>query len=291
MNLLRKNYEVILDGPKQINWDEYNLKVSSEYNKLLEEHADSEKVFQEFFERNPCYLPGGLELFGQSGHYPYMHTLISQPDIGIVNTRRPDFLWLANDSLTFTPVFIEIEKPSKKMFNKDGNTTAEFNQALGQIKQWKYILNDANNILAFYEKFNIPLDLRKREFKPQFLLVYGRRKEYEGNELLTGIRAEQRNGNVDIMSYDRLRPLSDYKQFICCKVQNTDYKVMNIPPTFRYRADCAEELLKMQGFYEQIDNMKNTSEERKEFLKSRYQYWIEFGKLSCKGLMCSQEGE
>lgn len=38
----------------------------------------------------------------------------------------------------------------------------------------------------------------------------------------------------------------------------------------------------MNGFYEKISDMKCTSEERKEFLRSRYKYWCEFGKKDIK---------
>lgn len=288
---LLKEHEVIKDAPKQIDWDKYSEKSIREYKILLENSSDKEKIFQQFFEENPSFMPGALELFGQSGHYPYMDALISQPEIGGIFRRRPDFVWLANDSLTFVPVFIEIEKPSKKMFNKDGTTTAEFNQALGQIHEWQYLLNQPTNRQLLYEYFNLPLEIREKTFMPQYLLVYGRRNEYQGNKMLTGIRAAQKNSNIDIMSFDRLRPISDYRQFVTCKLSGGVYTVKNIPPTYRYRADCAEELVRMHGFYEKIDNMKYTTEQRKEFLRYRYKYWCEFGKKDFKGVICTHEGE
>ncbi len=287
----KKQYEIIEGAPKQIEWEEYYRKIEEKYELLLKNDGDKEAVFQHFFEENPSYLPGALELFGQSGHYPYMDALISQPELGSVFKCKPDFVWLANDSLTFVPVFIEIEKPNKKMFNEDGTTTAKFNQALGQIHEWQYLLNQPINIQILYDYFNLPLDIREKTIKPQFLLVYGRREEYEGNKMLAGIRAAQKTSEIDIMSFDRLKPLSDYQQFISCKVSNGVYKVINISPTFRYRPDCAEELAKMNGFYEKISDMKYTSEERKDFLRSRYEYWCEFGRKDFKGIIRSQEGE
>lgn len=111
-----KKYQVMKNAPKQLDWEEYCNKSLMEYQSILENYSDDESVFQKFFEENPSFLPGGLELFGNSGHYPYMDALISQPEIGGIFKRRPDYVWLANDSLTFAPVFIEIEKPSKSMF-------------------------------------------------------------------------------------------------------------------------------------------------------------------------------
>ena len=291
MPLSRKKYEIIKDAPKQIAWDDYYNKSLEDYENLLTNFSDDESCLQRFFEKNPAFLPGALELFGHSGHYPYMDALVSQPEIGGVFKRKPDFVWLANDSLTFVPVFIEIESPEKKMFNRDGTTTAKFNQALGQIHEWKFLLNQPLNIQMLYEYFNLPLDLREKTFTPQYLLIYGRREEYEGNKMLTGIRAAHKTDCIDIMSYDRLKPLIDCQQFVSCKVSGGTYKVLNISPTYRYRADCSEELLKMDGFYSKISQMEYTSEERKQFLMDRYQYWCEFGKLESKGIMVSQEGE
>lgn len=291
MSLLDKKYAIIEGAPKETEWELYAREKQLEYEKILEEFGDDEMFFQHFFERNPSFLPGAFEIFGHSGHYPFMDTIISQPQIGGAFKRFPDFLWLANDSLTFCPVFIEIEKPNKKMFNKNGTITADFNQAMGQINEWKYLLNNPVNTLLFYDYFNVPDYLRKREFKPQFVLIYGRRAEYQNEELLRGIRAEHRREQVDIFSYDRLVPSSDCKQFVSCKVRNKEYEVICIPPTFRYRADCADTLCEYKNFVDAIDKMEMTTEERKQFLKSRYEYWCEFGRIKGKGLIVGHEGE
>lgn len=150
MSLLEKHYEVRIDAPKEIAWDIYCTETLKEYNSLLNESGNNENEFQSFFEKNPSYIPGALQLFGNSGHYPFMHTLISQPEIGIAVNRKPDFLWLAQDSLTFSPVFIEIEKPSKRMFTNARIPTAEFNQAMNQIDEWRFLLKDPDNLRAFY---------------------------------------------------------------------------------------------------------------------------------------------
>lgn len=289
MGLLNKNY-VIEDGPKELCWYEYYKLVMDEYNALLIEKCDDEKAFQMFFENNPSMLPGGLELFGQSGHHPHMNTIITQPSIGITYERKPDFLWLAQDSLTFCPVFIEIEKPSKRMFTDKGQPNAEFNQAMNQIDEWRMILNKPLNQLAFMDYYDIPQATRDKVFEPQFLLVYGRREEYERSEYLRNLRKQKERENVALMSYDRLTPLMDYQQFITCKVKNKKYEVVSIPPTFRYVAGQAEELYKWTGFLDKIDDMKYTTDERKNFLKSRFGYWTSV-KCTPPGIIVGMEGE
>jgi hypothetical protein len=290
MSGLTKSYEVIKNPPREIDWVEYHKLSVETYQDLLQKSGDDEKAFQEFFEKNPSFLPGALELFGQSGHYPYMSALISQPCIGTVFEKIPDFLWLAQDSLTFCPVFIEIEKPNKKMFTQTNTPTADFTQAMNQIHEWKMILNKPANIQVFYETFDIPLEMRKKEFKPQFLLVYGRRSEYEGDEYRTGIRKENEGPDMMIASYDRLQPLSDSRQFVTCKVSKAKYHIISIPGTFRYRADCVKDLYSWIGFKEHLRTMENVSEERRQFLIDRFEYWKSFqGRLS--GTIISMEGE
>lgn len=292
MNIFFKGYEIQKDAPKPIEWEEYENRSKEEFLSLLDSSGDDERIFQTFFEKNPSYVPGALELFGQSGHYPYMHTLISQPPIGNSFKKIPDFLWLANNSLTFSPVFVEIEKPSKVMYNKNGTLNANFSQAIGQIYEWKAILNKAVNQLSFFDCFNIPQELRQLTFNPQFLLIYGRRYEYENNELLSGKRAALRQHNIEIMSFDRLRPIRDYYQFTSCKVRNKEYWIEHIPATFKYRADCAKELVSINGFKEKIQEIDYISSVRKEFLYARYDYWMDYGNsLRSNDLTISGEGE
>ena len=289
--MFNKNYELIEDSPAVIEWDKYCNEVLREYKGLLQDYAKEEKEFQLFFEKNPSLIQGALEIFGHSGHYPFMNTLISQPKIGNIITRFPDFLWLAQDSLNFCPVFIEIESPAKKMFTTTGNTTAEFNHAMQQIREWKNILKKPVNINLFYEYYNIPKEMQDKEFNPQFLLIFGRRSEYDNDEKLRGLRAENKLENVDIFSYDRLRPIYDFNQFTCTTVKEAKYYIKSIPPTFRYRPSNADVLYKYKGFYEAIDNMEKTSDERIEFLKSRYEYWVNFGKSGCPGLIAVMDSE
>ncbi len=291
MGRFNKHYEIKKDAPKEIEWEKYRTESIEEYHALLSTCGDCEKEFQDFLEKNPSYVPGALSLFGQSGHYPFMDTLISQPEIGITFTRKPDFLWLAQDSLTFSPVFIEIEKPNKKMFTDGGIPNADFNQALNQIDEWRYLLKDSDNIRAFYKSFSIPLHLQEKIFNPQFLLIFGRRDEYGENPKLSGVRASKQRDNVAIMSFDRLKPLYDYKQFTSCKMSQGKYRVLHIPPTFRYRADLVDTLKQYVDFQSAISLMEKTSEDRKKFLLERFSYWVDNAEYIMSGLLVSQEGE
>jgi len=290
MEILKKNYKIDNNAPKEIEWEKYYSESMEEYNILLQTQGEPEKTFQQFFEKNPAFMPGALG-FEFSSHYPYMDTLISQPEIGIEIKRKPDFLWLAQNSLEFTPIFIEIESPNKKMFTRSGLPNGEFNQALNQIDEWRGLLNDSDVIRNFYKGFSIPSELQSKIFKPKFILIYGRRNEYDNNDYLRRIRSQKQRDNVVIMSFNRLHAMSGYQQFTCSEVSRGKYNILHIPPTFRYRADRVEILAKYENFEKAIDSMEKTSSERKEFLHKRFSYWIANEKSIMKGMLISGEGE
>lgn len=133
--------------------------------------------------------------------------------------------------------------------------------------------------------------MQEKTFNPQFLLIFGRREEYEDDHILTGVRALKQRDDVAIMSYDRLKPLYDYKQFTSCKVSQGKYKIIYISPTFRYRADSVDILSKYVNFQDTISQMEKTSEERKSFLLGRLSYWVNNSDHIMKGLLVSNEGE
>lgn len=284
-----KSYE-IQSGPEPITWSEYVDKSSTEFHNLLDQDCE-ENIYQDFFERNPAFIPGALEIVGHSGHYPYMGCLITQPEIGNLFRRKPDFLWLAQDSLSFTPVFIEIEKPSKKSFTSQGILSAEFNQALGQIKEWQGIFKTPANVMAFNNLFKLPAYITEKSFEPQYLLIYGRRSEYEDDDRLRILRNESQGSDLRIISYDRLKPEYDCSNAVTCEVKQGSYVVKHISSTYKYSPSGSEDLAKYHGFREKIDDMEHTSDERKEFLKSRYDYWVEYGKHGNKGIIYSSDCE
>ena len=137
--MLEKQYELVANAPSPIDIDIYFKVEKEKYLSLLDSEL-LEKDYQKFFESNPAFMPGAFELTGGvSSHYPVMNALISQPILGDEKIRKPDFMWLAKDSLCFCPVLIEIEKPSKQEFRNDEVARACFTQAVGQIKQGYFL--------------------------------------------------------------------------------------------------------------------------------------------------------
>lgn len=285
MDILTQKYEVCKNSPKPIDIEEYFRITIEEYNQLLDDNP-LECDFQTFFEKNPAFLPGAFQIIGHTGHAPFLNCLISQPKIGVDVIRKADFMWLATDSLNFCPVLIEIERPCKEQFKKDDYLREAFTHACTQIKHWKALFSNPVVVSSFYERYCIPEYLRKRKISPQYFLVIGRRVEYDCDEMKRGIRSEGQNSDFRIMSFDRLRkPTKDVDDTPTCKVSNGKYRVISLPPTFVYRPDTAENLQYLDEFMNCIGKMEHTSEERKQFLRDRFDYWLEFGKLENNGII------
>ena len=297
MDLFNKKYTIIENSPSIVDEDEYYEQAKNEYIQLLDRGL-GEVVYQKFFEKNPAFVPGSREILGMaSSHYPIQNALISQP--GLLNDekfRKPDFMWIAKNSLKLCPVLIEIEKPSKQEFKKHSDfNRAEFNQAINQILHWKRILDSIEGKQDFYERYDIPDEFRKLKFSPQYVLVYGRRSEYEGNSWLTGIRAEHETDDIRIMSFDRLKT-PDRNAFDCvtCTVKKGKYHVINIPPTFVFKPSTINAIGGYEGyldFHSAVDKMDYTSDERKKFLKKRFDYWKKNGTIIHTGLISTSDKE
>ena len=109
-------------------------------------------------------------------------------------------------------------KPKQKDVYKIRTANGEFNQALNQIDERRGLLNDSDVIRNFYKGFSIPSELQSKIFKPKFILIYGRRNEYDNNDYLRRIRSQKQRDNVVIMSFNRLHAMSGYQQFTCSEV-------------------------------------------------------------------------
>ena len=272
-----KRYEIITDGPKAIEWDDYVTSSTHSYQELLNAQG-SEADFQEFFEKNPAFLPGAYGFFGESGHPPFMNALITQPQLRGLATKVPDFLWIATDSSTIYPVFIELEAPTKKWFVRSGYPSSDFSQAQTQLLDWKNWFNDGNNQELFFKYYDIDTSHRKNKaFQPFYVLIYGSRDEFQSNPRLNEKRSYLARNNEVHMTFERVTPNPKAKNVITCTVKSGEYFAKEIPVTFTLEPTFAEELSKIKGL-EQAIRKSEISQERKEFLCSRLDYWIKYAR-------------
>ncbi|MCM3185942.1 Shedu anti-phage system protein SduA domain-containing protein [Priestia megaterium] len=284
MSIFKKAYELIDDAPKAFEWDVYENMAIEEYQELLKQKGHEEFVFQEFFERNPAFLPGAFGIYGESGHSPYNNALITQPILQGLTSKIPDFLWIASDSGTIYPIFIEIETPNKRWFKKNGVPTAEFTQAQNQLSDWKIWLSNPVHQNLFYQYYDIDREITSgKAVRPQFVLIFGSRNEFARNPELNQKRGQLVRENETYMTFDRLLPNIKARNSITCKVRNRKYTAKFISPSFRLGPVYAEELSKIDNKEEAINNSK-IDDIRKDFILSRLPYWEEFGRRQPRGM-------
>jgi antiviral defense system Shedu protein SduA len=162
------------DGPPPMPEPEYFAAAMAKYHEVLDSAVD-EKSMQTFFEEHPPLLPFGFPDY--TGHGPYLQALVSQPELAGLGVRQPDFLWLSRNSGEICPVLIEIEKPTKRWATagKNPQPTAELTQALNQLRQWREWMRNPQNVMIFLERYGVPLNWRRRQFSPLYVLIYGRK--------------------------------------------------------------------------------------------------------------------
>ncbi|MCK4729234.1 MAG: DUF4263 domain-containing protein [Desulfobacterales bacterium] len=231
MTILKKTYELVKDAPSAISWEVYERDALKEWNKLISgPRADDERTIHEFLEQNPSFVPGAFS-FPTSGHGPVFGGVFSKPPLTGIGIRIPDFMWLATATDIISPVFVEIETPAKRWFTKIGQPRAEWTQARNQIVTWKQWLNKVANKAVFLEYYGLSAEFRHFEIKPQFVLVYGRRKEFDEDPTFRGIRALQQGPDEFHITFDRLCPDYNARNFLTLRKDGEKVVATVVPPT------------------------------------------------------------
>lgn len=282
------NYHIEEPPEKALSWEAYEGGITKDWDILLNGEPSSEAAIQAFLEKHPSMVPGAFGLSGgESGHYPWPSSLISQPPLPSYNHRIPDFMWLSQWSDTEQPVLIEIEAPSKRWFTRSGTPTADFTQAMNQIAEWKAWFAVPHNIQAFKEFYGLDREAwRRRRFRPAYLLIYGRRAEASADPTLTQKRGIIYGDDVTSMTYDRLRPNPKTMDLICVKVDGPmAFHALSVPATLTWSPSLAEERALMSGLDDAIEANPYISQQRKQFLIRRLPYWNEWGRRRQEGFI------
>lgn len=200
---------------------------------LAGESRGEERVFQDWLERHPAFVPGGRGAGGNSGHDPWPGALISQPRLTGINGKVPDFCWLAADSAELSAVFIEIETPAKRWQQEQKPVqSAELTQALEQISSWRTWFNKPHNQSTFLDDYLVPDQLSSLQFSQRYILIHGSRSEYAGDIERTRQRASTLRGpDYEGMSFDRLLEVGSTwaARFGCVRREGSDYKAIAVP--------------------------------------------------------------
>jgi hypothetical protein len=285
MSAFEKTYKIEV-GPPAPDQENYATTCKLEWEQLLQA-SPSEKEVQDFLERNPALVPGAWTPGPKSGHYPLHCALISQPILPGLRSRQPDLMWIAIDSLTCYPTLIEIEKPSKRIFNSSGVPSADFSQARNQLAQWRTWLSESRNKESLMDYYD-PAHIRgNTQIEAHMILIYGRRSEFEEDPELERHRASLLPAHdEDLMSFDRINFDRNLFDAITIKLKrNGRYEAVAIPPVFTTGPHLAERLLHIDDIENALRKTPMISERRKSFLIRRIQYWREWARLPEKGFI------
>ena len=257
-------------GIDQPSWDEYVYLLMRQWRALLDSPISAdERLLHEFLERHCSLLPGSDSVDGTSGHMPYPMAVISKPKLPGLSDRQPDFMWIATDSVGLYPILVEIETPHKKWFYGDhAEIHSDLTHAQGQLAEWRAWFDRGQNRTAFLDDYDIPRELRKRRFSPRFVLIHGRRADYEGSERRLQKRAELQREDERLMSFDRLGPAQYGELYSCFRRTQDGYQVLAVPPCLGL-IQSAEDYRRSNGWDQALDSCYDMAAARREYLKEQ----------------------
>jgi len=188
-------------------------------------------------------------------------------------------MWVTRSTSLITPVLIEIEKPSKRWFQENGRPTADFRDAHDQLNDWRAWFGRDENTALFRRRFLFGDQYVNRQIRPQYLLIYGRRSEFErggGHQHpgpLRNKRDTQQRADESFMTFDSIRPRFEHRSsvtvsmtaqgpcpFAFSPVYGTGTHTIDHAPILGNPADALERTVMM-------------SDARKAYLAGRWEYW------------------
>jgi Domain of unknown function (DUF4263) len=286
-----KTYE-LRPGPAPEAFQSYADRVASEFAVLLDSRPN-EPTVQGFLEQNPCLVPGLRSLGIYPSAYPCYSMLISQPSLPGLRVRRPDFMWIAGTSVAVYPTLIEIESPIKRLFTARRSPTATFSQARHQLTQWKAWFTRPENVQKFISDYSVTKAPAGEAFEPRFILIYGRRAEFENDPELKRERACLLDGEVEsLTSYDRLTPDPMLANVITVRATGSGrFRAIAAPPTFTLGPIDADCLPHIDGLSEVLRTTTSIPVERRQFLLERLPYWENWAQEGRRGMIASWDRE
>ena len=172
------------------------------FSALIQE-GRSEQVYQDFLEANSELIP--REFVQNHG----IHFSLVLRKLGLARDYTTDFFYLAKSSATWHCVLVEIEKPQSPYFREGtADLHADFRVALDQVARWRAWFADEHNFEGFVNgtirPLRIPITMTANPCYIKYVLVTGRRSEYEQNEQRRRLISAHEREDFHILSYDSL---------------------------------------------------------------------------------------
>lgn len=174
----------------------------NDFLELLDKE-EREQVYQDYIERYTRLVP---REFVQN-HGIHFSMVLRKVPFGA--DFKSDLFYLSKSSDDWNAVFIELEKPQSRFFKKGSNDFhADFVQALQQINQWKaWFLEDGNQtgfLTGTINAIRLPAVMTRNPTYNKYVLVFGRRSEYESNDQRRMLVKAQEMDDFKIITYDSL---------------------------------------------------------------------------------------
>ncbi|WP_437478054.1 hypothetical protein WME75_29515 [Sorangium sp. So ce1014] len=140
---------------------------------------------------------------------------------------------------------------------------------------------EPENIIQFTKLYGIDQRrLETRQFIQCYALIYGRENEARANSEFAKSRALLAHSDEILMTYDRLRPSERMDSPLTLRVDRSKpggkFSVLHVPPTFLIGPYNADGLVDLAGLREAIFANALMSTERREFLATRLEYWMQW---------------
>lgn len=181
------------------------------YKKLLDDSSTKETDLTFNFlykEENRLLLMGIIDRFGEAHHalcrYAFPEFLKGKADF------VPDVLLIGHDSNGYHLFFVEFESPYGTIVSNKGKNFGEtIRKGINQITDWKrWIPQHYNQISEELDKHAYEWKQKPKELgvyrEPfiHYVVVAGRRKDYETSEIKQLIEETKKNDNIHVMNYD-----------------------------------------------------------------------------------------
>lgn len=195
-------------------------KLREDYIRLLD-RKEREQTYQDFLEKNTRLIPREFIQNHGIGCSIVLRKLSFGPDY------KSDFFYFSKSSDDWNAVFIEIEKPQSQFFKGSSNEFhKDFTSALEQINQWRAWFDRGNQDAFLSSVRAIQVPRHMADMNPtfnKFVLVFGRRSEYSGNEIRRSLIRSQERDDFKIITFDSLSEDLENKYEVSIGVRHNEY--------------------------------------------------------------------
>lgn len=172
------------------------------FKSLLDEKKE-EQIYQDFLEQHSELIPTNLLILNHGVHFDFVISKLS-----ISQNYKTDFCYLTKSSQEWYIVLIEIEKPSKRIFKRNGNDfefSSDFNSALNQINNWKIELENNKSVVDSLDPLvSFNQIMRNNPITFKYMLIYGRSAELDTTIKKQKFIQAQKQHDIMIKTYDSL---------------------------------------------------------------------------------------